>query len=358
MKFDRRPAVPFRRGFTLIEMITAMLAATVLVGSLAASIVISTGLLETPPSEQEVRRDRGIEDRLRSDLRYAISIDSLNAEAFDIVRPHPVTGALETIHYQADRGGLTRQVESGATAELDPQAPKPTWLVDGYSAPTHPTATHVVRVCGSSHAATVGTSTELDVPVPAGLKAGDHVWLCVSAKSPDSLTIDHAGWQELRNFRFFSLRLFVAHRAYDDSWPAVLRLNSTPASAMAAVMVAAENADPIAPVDWSATSGGVAWKSIITTHPSYLQSTGWNDRQLNLQIFAAEKNPWPEATMGLAGFGDVIQATAAQGNAFYETSIGVVVRNGAAPSMSFTPRLIHQASGIWLGTAARVEVSP
>ena len=73
-EFSERSAAP-RPGFSLIEVITAMLAATLLMSALAASVVISTNLLETPPSDLQLARDRLIKDRLRSDLRYACTKD-------------------------------------------------------------------------------------------------------------------------------------------------------------------------------------------------------------------------------------------------------------------------------------------
>ena len=62
--FAERKAAFGRSGFSLIELITAMLASTVLLASLAATVVISTKLLEVPPGDQAVWHDRQIADRL------------------------------------------------------------------------------------------------------------------------------------------------------------------------------------------------------------------------------------------------------------------------------------------------------
>lgn len=347
-----------RPAFSLIEMITAMVAATVLMSALAASIVISTNLLEAPPSEEDLWQQRLIEDRIRNDLRYATSIDETPTYGFDVVRPHPVTGVSETVHYESYMDGLTRQVDSGPVTNLDPDAPTITWNIDGYSAPTYSAAIHQVRVCGTSSASSLVASSSIDVPVPTGLKDGDRVFLCLSAKTPDSLTISQSGWQTLQVLGVSDLRLLAIHRSYDTSWPSTIQITSTPPSAMAVVMVALENVDPSTPVDWTTGRGGLAYASIPSSHPTYAQTTGYNDRQLNLQIYAADESPWGEGSMGMACFADVIQSTAADGLPLLENTIGVVVRNGAAPSLSFTPRLLHQESGYWLCASARVEVSP
>lgn len=72
--FPQRSAAP-RPAFSLIEVITPMLTASLLMSALADRFVISTHLFETPPSELQLVRNRLIKDRLRSDLRYATSVN-------------------------------------------------------------------------------------------------------------------------------------------------------------------------------------------------------------------------------------------------------------------------------------------
>ncbi|MGB0597140.1 MAG: hypothetical protein ACPGLY_10650 [Rubripirellula sp.] len=356
------PTAAPRPGFSLIEVITAMLAATLLMSALAASVVISTNLLETPPSDLQLARDRLIKNRLRSDLRYATSVNEAAGNGFQIERPHPGTGISETINYQADQNGLTRQVGIGPTATLDENPLTETWSVSSYEAPTETAPSHVVRICGTSHASTPVSRSSLEIAVPHGLKSGDRVLLCLSVITPgltfpSSTAISEPDWKPLKVLRNDNINMGVFHHIYDDKWPATVQISISPASTMAALMIGIENVHPMSPFPWSDSRSGYVVALSPSTHPTYSQSDSIADRQLNLQIFAAQAKPWDEGRMGMSGFCDVIQATAGTGTAS-ENSIGVVVRNGVAPRLSFAPRLLHQQSGYWLGFATQVEVSP
>ncbi len=126
-----------RPGFTLIELIVAMAASTVLLSSLAATVVIPTRLLETPPDDRQLWRDRMIADRVASDLRYATNIDDTATYGFQITRPHPTNGTPQTIAYQSYLDGLTRQVDGNAAVSLADDSPTYPFQVDGYTAPTN-----------------------------------------------------------------------------------------------------------------------------------------------------------------------------------------------------------------------------
>ncbi|MEM1070901.1 MAG: hypothetical protein AAGI63_18490 [Planctomycetota bacterium] len=346
-----------RRAFSLIEMIVATLAATVLMTALAASMVISIDLLESPPTEPESIQVRMIEDRLRNDLRFATRVNASRDGTFEIQRSHPTTGLAESIVYQSSVDGFTRQADAGPVVTLDEESPKETWGVDSSTISEELASTNAARVCATSRAETSGSADELEIDVPDTLKPGDHVFLCLSAKTPDLVSIDHAGWQTVQSRATSSLRLSVFHRSYDNSWPESLKVSATPASAMAVALIAVENVNTVAPIAWSNAGGGYAFSILWTTHPSYSESGTVTNSQLNLQIYAAEDDPWTRGLMGMSGFSDLVHTTAASGFSS-ENSIGVVVRNGPAPDLSFTPRLLHQDSGYWIRIAVQVEVAP
>ena len=346
-----------RAGFSLIEMITALLAATVLMSALAASIVISTTLLESPPTESDELRERMIGDRLRRDLRYAIQVDDSRADGFQIVRPNPTTGVAERISYASEARGFTRQVGSEPITVLNDQAPAVQWLTDELTPSYDASASAVARVCATSRASTSGSATSLTIPVPPGLKSGDHGFLCLSAMTPDSLSVDQPGWQAAHARSISDLRLVVMHQAFDDSWPTELQITISPASAVAAVLVAVEQVDTTAPVSWTTAASGYAFSFYPYSHPTFAEDSGITSGQLNLQVYAAEDDPWYEGMMGMAGFSDVIHETAASGSS-RENSIGVVVRNGPAPELDFTPRLLYWDSGFWIRASLHVEATP
>ena len=345
-------------GFTLLELITAMLASTVLVASLAATIVISNELMQTPLNDDEVWHDREIADRIANDLRYATGVDPSNVDGFEITKPNANTGIDETATYVCYMDGLTRQIGSGPIMNLDAEAPGHVHTVDGFTAPTHVSATQYSRLRSSSRASSSDQVPDLDVAVPSGCKPGDHVILGISAKSPTNMTISGAGWQTLRVVSGGNLRLVAVHRTYDASWSDTIRISVAPDSAIAAAMIAVENVNATLPINWTDESGGYALSFLAGTLPTPIEPPTISPRDLSVQIFAAELDPWEEGTMGLAGYVDTIQATAAQNDFFSRNSIGIVVRSGDAPDLSFTPRLLHQTSGVWLQAAIRVEAEP
>ncbi len=347
-----------RSGFTLLELITAMLASTVLVASLAATVVISTRLLETPPSDETVWHDRYLADRLASDLRYATSVQNDVGNGFQIIKPDPIDGSQQTVTYEAYIDGLTRQVDSGPVTNLDAVAPASQFVVDGYSAPTYTSPDTYVRVRSSSTAATPATAASLDVDVPPGCKTGDLVLLCVSAKTPSSLGVSESGWQSLQLGSADDLRLFTFYRFYDTSWSPTITVSVSPDAAVAAAMVAIENVHPSSPIDWTGARAGYAFSFLPFLHPTPLESSGFNPRQLNVQIFAADFDPWYAGSLGLPGFVDAARTTASPGNAAFRNSIAITVRNGATPEFETTPRLLHRTSGFWFQAAARLEVAP
>lgn len=349
---------PVRIGFTLLELITAMLASTVLVASLAATVVISTELMKTPPNDQDDWHDREIADRLAGDLRYATGVNEAVGYGFEITKPDSTSGSPETASYESYTDGLTRRVGSGPVMNLDPTAPGHVFSVDGYSAPTYVASDTYVRLRSSNTAATSAAVPSVDISVPPGCKPGDLVLLCISAKTPSGMTISGSGWQSLSVLNGGDLRLITMHKTYDATWSDTTTISVTPDSAIVAAMLAIENVSPTSPVNWTDTAAGFALSTVPASHPTPLEPTTISKRDLNVQIFAAELDPWNDGALGMAGYIDATQATAAQGDFFIRNTIGITIRNGGTPELSTAPSLLHQTSGIWLQTAVRVEVEP
>jgi hypothetical protein len=347
-----------RSGFTLLELITAMLASTVLVASLAATVVISTELMKTPPNDQDVWHDREIADRLAGDLRYATEVNEAVGYGFEITKPDSTSGSPETASYESYMDGLTRRVGSGPIMNLDPAAPGHVFSVDGYSAPTYVASDKYVRLRSSSTAATAGAVPSLDIRVPPGCKPGDLVLLCISAKTPSQINISSSGWQSLRLISGGDLRLITIQKTYDATWSDTMTISVTPDSAIAAAMLTIENVDPTSPISWTDAAVGYAFSFLPVSHPTPLEPTTISKRDLNVQIFAADLDPWNDGALGMAGYTDAAQATAAQDNFLIRNTIGISIRNGGTPALSTAPSLLHQTSGVWLQTAVRVEVEP
>ncbi|MFK8112762.1 MAG: hypothetical protein AB8B91_11190 [Rubripirellula sp.] len=349
---NRRTAHSY--GFTLIEVIAAMLASTVLIVGLAAAVMISTNLLQSPPNHSQAWQDRQIADRLATDLRYSTSMTESPEDGFQVTKPR-IDGNSETADYEVSMSGLTRRVGSGPVMQLDPAAPSYQSYVDGVSAPTYSaSSSKTVRVRSVRTAETTTTSSSLTIDTPPGSRTGDLILICISGKTPDSLSLSPNGWQTSQVAVIDDISLVVAYRIYDASWTSST-ISATPDAALSAAMFAIENANTTTPIPWSNSRGGYAWSFFSTTHPTPFETTTYTEGQLNLQIFAAEYDPWSSRTFGMAGFTGIARTVASPNSWSYRNSIGVVARNGATPSMTTTPRLLHQNSGFWLQVAIQVE---
>lgn len=343
-----------RHGFTYVELIMAMLSSTVLVVALAATVAVTTQLFDVPPPDQQQLHDREIVDRLAADLRYATSIDDTTPSGFRITRPDLNGGTPETASYESYMDGLTRRVGSQPRAKLDPDSPSHSFAVDGYSAPTYTPSPLSAKVRSASREATDFKVHDHEIAPPDGCKPGDLLLLCISAKDPDEIEVDF-GWQRLAAVQRGDLHLFVYWQNYYDGMPDT-EIEFWPNSSMAAVMVAIENANTSSsPIAWSNTSRGYAYWYDSSSHPRPQQPSAIGARDLNVQIFAAEVEPWYSGSLGLASFSDVVIATSSIGDWDESSSVGVAVRNGPIPAMSTTPRAMHWQSGRWALVSLQVE---
>jgi hypothetical protein len=347
-----------RRGYSLIELIVALIAATALVSSLAATVVITTSLLEIPPDSATVWHDRAIADRVAADLRYATAIDESPPYGFQLSRPDPASGQPRAISYEAYLGGLTRRVDNGPAITYDPQVPSHVFQVDGYTAPTQSaTAPHFARLHATSHARSSDAVPGIDIDIPPGCKTGDLLMLCVSAKTPTAVDVSGSSWQTLRVQSIDGLRLVTVYRLFDTSMASTITINVAPASAIAAAMLAIENVDLAYPIVWTGTASGHALSWDPPSHPVPVESAVYGSGELNIQIFAADGSPWTPGSLGLASFTDAVQTTSAAGS-LLENSLGIAIRSGPVATMSTVPRLWHQRSGNYLQFAVKVGVKP
>ena len=345
-------------GFTLIELITAMLSATILVVTLSSAIVVSVNLLESPPDDQANCEQREIVDRIAKDLRYASSISEDPGNGFQITRPDAVTGANEIVDYELHTEGMRRIVDGGLAMQLDTETPSHQIYIDGNSASAE-SSSNFVRVRSSSFAATEMAAPNLDIAVPPGTKPSDFMLLCIAAKSPASnpaeVGISPSGWEPIANASIGDIRLLVFGHTYSASWNPTATITRTPSSGIAATMLAIENTSG---VNSSATRANFAFSFIPSTHPTPFESPGFSERQLNVQVFVGDNDPWNNGTFGMASFTGVGQVTSSPSSSNNRATVGVLVRSGATPSLNTTPRLLHMTTGRWLQAGIRLGVSP
>jgi prepilin-type N-terminal cleavage/methylation domain-containing protein len=338
-----------RKGFTLIELIASMIAASVLLASLAGTILVSGHLLESHSQRDIQPRDLEMVDRISSDLRYANQIDETAGNSFSITKPAVLASTDDTIQYESGTSGLTRQLNAGEAYPLAAQTATLNFDTHDYTAPT---TAKLVRVRSSSSAVNTSGATSLTIEYPAGCQNGDLLVMAISARSPNSVAIAPSQWTLLNFIGTGNLRLLVAFRLYDNNLNDLTTVTFTDGSAVAAAtMVAIENASLTSSANWVGYDAGFALDILPATHPEPLEPTsGTLSQHLNFQIFAANNDPWFDfgETLGLASYTDVVKETA------FTNSIAIAVRNGPAPSLPYTPRTWQQTSGRWLQAGMRI----
>ncbi|MCG8651630.1 MAG: prepilin-type N-terminal cleavage/methylation domain-containing protein [Pirellulales bacterium] len=341
-----------RGGFSLLELLVALIASTVLVAALGATVVITTSLLEVPPDHQAVWHDRAIDDRVASDLRYATSIEVTGARQFQIVKPDRSGGGSQTIVYESSDSGLTRQVNGGAIVSYDTDSPAQLFQVE--SQPATASTSGVVRVFAVSTANTTSNSASLDIELPEGCTTDDFLLLCLATKSPTSVTVAPIGWRELTNQKKSRLTSVVLYRTYDPSLEDTISVSVSPDAEIAATLVALENVDLANPIAWSGVATHTVAVSSPNTYPEPLETSGFSAGQLNVQVFAADGQPWTRDTLGIPGFTDL--PVAQTDSSSDQCSVGVAVRTGATPTLANTPTLWQQQNGKVVQTGIRLEV--
>ena len=340
-------SVKDRSGYTLIELLVSMVAATVLLAALTGTMVIATNLLETQVQDDESWRNREISDRISADLRYANNVQN-SGYGYQITKANVSTGASETANYVSYTDGLTRQVDSGTVATLDESSPGVSAVVDGYTAATYLPADDFVRVRAVSTASESSPVSAVDCFYPTGCIDGDLLFLVIVADSDEGLALQPNDWFAMHNATYGSVRLVTAVKQYDSASPGPASLQFTDGSGIAATcMIAVENAS-VSDLGLSFAYAGFALDYLPFTHPTPLSANASvAPKDLNIQVIAAYGDPWPTGALGVSGFSDA--ATAACGS----FSVGVAVRNGVQPTQTITPRYWQQQSGSWIKAAIR-----
>ncbi|TWU07538.1 prepilin-type N-terminal cleavage/methylation domain-containing protein [Stieleria varia] len=342
-----------RAGFTFIELIAAMAAASVLMVSLLATVLIATSLLQPNTSAQQETRDRSIEDRISSDLRYATAIDSSPSYGFNVTRASVTTGSSESLSYESYIDGLTRGVNGDASVTLDIAAPSHQSHVDGYSAPTSASQAYYPRVRAVNSVASPGTVGSLSCPLPNGVKDGDLLLLVTTYRSAPFVLISPGGWNFI-NFAYRDGMVIDARYTYYNSSmpPDVTAFFFFDTGEIGISIYAIENAHPYSPILGSVSSSGEAYAGNSLSHPAALQSGTHAEGDLNLQLIIADESPIASSTLGMPGFTDVIRRTVAPYSS-KRFSSGSATRNGPI-STTFAPRVWFQQDAPWAMLSVRI----
>lgn len=344
-----------RTAYTLIELLGAMAASTMLLLALASSVAISTSLVEPTDEDGSLRRDRVILDRINQDLRFATSIDATAGDRLAVERPD-LSGAFQSMTYRSRSDGLTHQVDGGDQIELDPATPSLGHYVDGFTAATASQPHHRPRIRDVWSAQTDGGyGSSINLYLPDGARPGDLLLLITAYRNAFFVIPGTSGWDIANLNGNTDIGLIVQWQFMNSATPNRHPLYFPPGADVAVALLAIEHADPTAPFGWTGSQVGTSWYGNSSTFPQPIENASTiGNNTLNLQIFASTGNPLLSPTIGVASLVDCVNLVASPGTAG-ECSLGIVSRTGPLPSLSSTPRVWHRESANWVTIAMEVE---
>ena len=340
-----------RCGFTLIEMVASLIGATVLLVALASTVVVATQLAEAPDIDQTDWRLRDLADRIEGDLRYASVLEDTSATSFRIERLHPTTETNQNAVYSINTVGVSRQADGLAAVLLDNTPSTLTIHSDRTVREVNPTFDSPATVRSVTIAATENSPAKaLAIATPPQKRNGDLLILCVAVNRTNPSLPN--GWTTIENVDIWFSRLVVAYRIVNGSTPNSTTITTNWNAGISAAMLLIENADSSSPIDWD--SGTVGTPGYST--PSPLESSGFQDGQLNIQIFAGDEDCFPDGSIGLSGFADVARVGTLNNQNWYSNSLAIAVRNGPSPTTNSPPQCMFTKSVTWRQAGIRIEV--
>ncbi|MCA9137836.1 MAG: hypothetical protein KDB00_13785 [Planctomycetales bacterium] len=337
-----------RVGYTMIELIGAMAASTVLLLALASSVAISTSLVQPTDEDGRQSRDQTIFDRLNHDLRYATAISFDNSYSFNVRRPD-LSGGEQTLTYEAYYDGLTRQADGADAIQLDVSTPVISHAVDGYSAPTSFAQETRPRVRSVATAVTGGSpASSMTIDLPEGARSGDLLMLVAVYRNTFYAFPVTSGWH-FQTFRFnTNIVLIVYYRIMDSSTPLSHSIVFENGGDVAASVLAIEKANNDAPFLWTGSAAGTSTVGSEDTFPQPLENSGATGvHSLSLQLFGASGSPNSPSSLGAASMCDCVNLVGSRWSGG-ECSLGVAFRTGPMPTLSNIPHVLHQQSAHWV----------
>lgn len=331
---------PVKPGFTMIELVAAMIAASVLIAGLASAMLVTNRSLEDAATP--VNRAGLIEtvaDRIAEDARYASAIQQVGQTISLTVPDRDGDGFDESIVYRSSATGLTRTQSPHPAVTFLSGTPSLAMRVDGYTSPTQTVPPTQVRLLGWTQMATTNRTWTTSVEVPGGARAGD---LLVMVTAGDDSTIGPwgGGWSAIEYHEANNLFIGVFTRVATTTelTNQTIFAYSFNSNSIAAV-VHCFNGDGRTMFDDNVlTSGGNANPGTGSGIPQPPQISTIPEHAMNLQILAIEQDPFALNSSGLTGFSDVGLATAtSSGNA--QLTLVTAIRNGKYTSS--TPSAYH-----------------
>ena len=343
----RKPIGDEASGFTLIELVASMTAASILVAGLASAMLITNRSLEdaaTPVSRSELIAT--VADRIAKDSRYATAIQQVGQTITMTVPDRDADGFDESIIYASSVAGLTRSQAPHAMVTFLSGTPQLSMRVDGYTSPTQYVPPTQVRLLGWTQMATTIRTWSTSVEVPGGARSGD---LLVLVTLGDNSFVGPIGssWTavEYHEANGLFIGVFTRTATTTELTSQTIFAYSFDNSSIAAVVHCFGGEGRTTFDDNVSTSSGNANVGTGSGIPMPLQISTIPDHAMNLQILALENSPLALTSSGLTGFSDV-GVTTATSSANPQFTLVTAIRNGKYTS-SIPSTYGLQSSGHW-----------
>ncbi|WP_436714693.1 hypothetical protein U8335_17220 [Roseiconus lacunae] len=354
-KTHRLRANGFRSGYTLLELVSAIAAATLLLLILATSIAVSTHTVELTGHDIAEQRTRDFATRLQNDLRFATRFQFVDATRFEVDRLD-ARGETESVVYQSDADGLKRIVD-GRSQLIANRVLSTAATFDHYDAGEQSRKSRLrPRIRDYRTASTDGSGASmLTIDVPEGARDGDLLLLVCCFKNTFDVMPFSNQWTRSHYTTGASLGICADYRLKQSTTPSTLTVGYLPYGDVAAIMLAIENTDAPWPFGWSSSARGSSSELDAGTHPSAIENSSSIDAEtLNLNLFAASGTPFYDRTCQLPGFTPLNVLLGSPGS-YGACTLATTFRSGPLPPMHFTPRVRHDQPTDWLTLAIEIN---
>lgn len=318
-----------RAAFTLMELVSAMAAAALLLSGLAAAVLVTNRSLEdaaTPVTRNAVLQE--VADRITEDARHASTIQ-LSSQSIAMTLPdRDGDGLSESVTYQFGTLGLTRNQSLHPAVSFLTTPPSIATQIDGYTSPTLAVPAVPVRLHGWASSTTTNRAWLTSVEVPRDSRAGD---LLVLILVGDESWIGPWGgtWTSVEFYEQNDvyLSVFMKSAGSNEAVSQNVFAYSFDGNVIASQCLCFSGAGRSMFDDNVLRTHGYANPVTGTGLPQPLELATVPAHAMNLQILAFEGNPVASMSMGFPGFSDVSVTTATlNGNNIL--TLASMIRNG------------------------------
>ncbi len=339
-----------RKALTLIELVAAMAASTLLLVALASTVVVATKLIEAPKADAEKIETSEVIGLIGTDLRFADSVAQPQANRIEITRTNLAGNSTEAIVYETGVAGLSRSVNDSDPISILPDATSMTWTPEIETGVSNRTAPKIV---GFTKAASTSNTSLLTVDVPAGLVPGDLILVAACCRGKRTLSCDGMTWTTQSNYCPSDIRCLVTTAPFTSTTPSQFNVIASRDCRLLAIAIGITGQAPTTPVAAVSNHTGSTFNIFAPSRATPASIPGIKRSDISLQVFALSGSPLEDYGLGLATFNDVTQCTSHSALFQPSVSLGVAWRYGPLPPQLVAPR-VDSSGTTWTTSALQL----